>query len=167
MKARIENGQIKIYKNLPNTFTNEDGTVMINFNNAPISVVEDKGFYDVVKPAVDKNIEYYGSIEWDAENSQFKYPILEKTFSKTLAELKEEKKQAVKDLAKKELAATDWYVTRKADIGTQIPSDIQTKRSDVRSKVIERETEIDALTTKKNVAKWQPILFDPPALDLE
>lgn len=167
MKARTENGQIKIYKSLPTEFVNDDGSVTINFNNAPTSVLEAKGFYDVVRPSIDKNIEYYGSIEWDADNSQFKYPKVAKTFSETLTELKDKKKQAVKDLANIELAKTDWYVTRKADLGTAIPSEIQTERSNIRTKVTERETEINALTTKKNVAKWTPILFDPPAIDTE
>lgn len=166
MKARTENGQIKIYKSLPTEFVNDDGSVTLNFRSAPTSLLEEKGFYDVVKPSINKNIESYGSIEWDADNNQFTYPKVANTFTETLTELKDKKKQAVKDIANKELAKTDWYVTRKADLGTAIPSEIQTERSNIRSKVIERETEIDALTTKKNVAKWTPILFDPPVLDI-
>lgn len=166
MKARTENGQIKVYKTLPSEYTKSNGAVVLNFRASDTATLEAEGFYDVVRPSIDKNIEYYGSIEWDADNSQFKYPKVAKTFSETLTELKDKKKQAVKDIANKELAKTDWYVTRKADLGTAIPSEIQTERSNIRSKVTERETEIDALTTKKNVAKWTPILFDPPVLDI-
>jgi len=166
MKARTENGTIKTYKSLPSTYKKSDGSVILNFRKASTEVIEAEGFYDVVKPSYDSRVEQLGNIEWDADNSQFTYPKSDKTFSKTVAELKAEKKQAVKDLANKELAKTDWYVTRKADLGTAIPSEIQTERSDIRSKVTERETEIDALTTKKNVVKWTPILFDPPALDI-
>ena len=35
MKARTENGQIKVYKSLPSEFVNDDGSVIINFKNAP------------------------------------------------------------------------------------------------------------------------------------
>lgn len=37
-----------------------------------------------------------------------------------------------KKLAKQYLADTDWYVTRKAEAGTAIPSDITTKRAQAR-----------------------------------
>ncbi len=166
MKARTENGTIKIYKSLPTEYTKSDGSVILNFRKASTETLEAEGFYDVVKPSYDSRIEELGIIEWDTANNLFTYPKSDKTFSQTVAELKAEKKQAVKDLANRELAKTDWYAIRKADLGTAIPSEIQTERSDIRSKVTEREAEIDALTTKKNVVKWTPILFDLPALDI-
>lgn len=166
MKAKVKNGQIQVYKSLPTEYTKSDGSVILNFRKASTETLEAEGFYDVVKPNYDSRIEELGVIEWDADNNQFTYPKSDKTFSQTVAELKAEKKQLVKDLANKELAKTDWYVTRKADLDIAIPSEIQTERSDIRSKVTERETEIDALTTKKNVVKWTPILFDPPVLDI-
>ena len=38
-------------------------------------------------------------------------------------------------LARKYLAETDWYVTRKAETGKDIPDDIVTKRQEARAKV--------------------------------
>ena len=38
-------------------------------------------------------------------------------------------------LARKYLAETDWYVTRKAETGKAIPDDIATKRQEARDKV--------------------------------
>jgi len=35
------------------------------------------------------------------------------------------------------LASTDWYVLRKSDAGTAIPSDIVTKRAEARAAVVE------------------------------
>ena len=75
--------------------------------------------------------------------------------------MKAEKKVALKKIANQDLSNTDWYVTRKADIGTAIPDEINTQRKEIRDKVIEREAEIDALNTKKKVAQYQVILFDP------
>ena len=39
--------------------------------------------------------------------------------------------------ARRYLAETDWYVTRKAETGKAIPDDIATKRQEAREKVIE------------------------------
>jgi len=40
------------------------------------------------------------------------------------------------------LAETDWYITRKADAGTAVPSAITTHRAAVRTKAAEQETAI-------------------------
>ena len=48
----------------------------------------------------------------------------------------------LKSQAAAELQNTDWYVIRKADAGTAIPSSITTHRAAVRTKVAEMETSI-------------------------
>ena len=50
--------------------------------------------------------------------------------------------RTVKAQAAGELARTDWYITRKADAGTAIPSSITTHRNSVRNKQAEMETKI-------------------------
>ena len=35
------------------------------------------------------------------------------------------------------LASTDWYVTRKTEIGTEIPSDVSAKRQEARNNIVE------------------------------
>ena len=50
--------------------------------------------------------------------------------------------RTVKAQAAGELANTDWYVVRKADAGTAIPSSITTHRNSVRNKQAEMETKI-------------------------
>ena len=52
-------------------------------------------------------------------------------------------KNAVKDEASSRLANYDWYVIRKSEKGTAIPSDISTYRDAVRAACNTRETEID------------------------
>ncbi len=56
--------------------------------------------------------------------------------------LKTELIRAVKAQAGGELRRTDWYVVRKADAGTAIPSAITTHRAAVRTKAAEQETAI-------------------------
>ena len=50
--------------------------------------------------------------------------------------------RTVKAQAAGELSKTDWYIIRKADAGTAIPSAITTHRSSVRNKQAEMETKI-------------------------
>ena len=57
--------------------------------------------------------------------------------------LKTLKKEIVKIEAAAILQETDWYVTRKADVGTAIPSAVSTHRAAVRTKSGEMETAID------------------------
>ena len=45
--------------------------------------------------------------------------------------------------ASSELANTDWYITRKADAGTAVPSAVTTHRAAVRTKSGEMETLIN------------------------
>lgn len=56
------------------------------------------------------------------------------------------------------LTKTDWYVTRKAEAGTAIPSNIATYRADVRTATKTIEDKIDACDT---FAKFKA-LFDTP-----
>ena len=50
--------------------------------------------------------------------------------------------QTIKKQAAGELQNTDWYITRKADAGTAVPSAITTHRAAVRTKCAEMETAI-------------------------
>ena len=50
--------------------------------------------------------------------------------------------RTVKQQAAGELSNTDWYITRKADAGTAVPSAITTHRAAVRTKAAEMETAI-------------------------
>jgi len=55
------------------------------------------------------------------------------------------KTQLIRDVKKEAaniLLETDWYITRKADAGTAVPSSITTHRAAVRTKAAEQETAI-------------------------
>ena len=54
--------------------------------------------------------------------------------------LKTRKINNIKSQAASILAETDWYITRKADAGTAVPSAITTHRAAVRTKCAEQET---------------------------
>ena len=56
--------------------------------------------------------------------------------------LKTVKIRQIKHQASAELANTDWYIVRKADAGTAVPSAITNHRAAVRTKCAEMETDI-------------------------
>ena len=57
--------------------------------------------------------------------------------------LKSQQKDIIKKQAAGILQNTDWYITRKADAGTAVPSAVTTHRAAVRTKSNEMETAID------------------------
>jgi hypothetical protein len=58
----------------------------------------------------------------------------------------------VKQAAGSILANTDWMVTRKADIGTDIPESVVSYRASIRAKANELEASISAVTTVEELA---------------
>ena len=72
------------------------------------------------------------------------------------------------------LSQTDWYIVRKADKSTAIPSNIQTWRDAIRTKATEMENALDACSSVDDIAKlWveydedgkkSGILYDWPEL---
>ena len=68
-----------------------------------------------------------------------------------------------KEIAGSLLAQSDWYVTRKAEAGTEIPADVATYRTAVRTVSGQREAQIAAVTTVeelKSLLKSQPKVWD-------
>jgi hypothetical protein len=90
--------------------------------------------------------------------------------------LKTIKIRTVKQQAAGELSNTDWYITRKADAGTAVPSSITTHRAAVRTKCAEMETAItnasdtpalETLYTYVNTAdEGDPVVMERPLGEL-
>ena len=81
---------------------------------------------------------------WTQEDSDNGYLPSDKSVGDVKVEgLKTIKKRIVKQQAAGILQDTDWYITRKADVGTAVPSAITTHRAAVRTKSNEMETAID------------------------
>lgn len=150
MKAKNYNGTIKVYSQLPKSY----GSIIGGFDLLSDSDLETHGFYDVHTPTYNSNTQELGDIEWDSDNSRFTYPVSNKTFSDTLAAMKTAKIKSLKSIYNNKLSATDWYITRNQEKGTAIPSDIQTERDDLRTECSTKEAEINAKTTKAQVADY-------------
>lgn len=152
-KAINRNGVIKVYEGVPQTLYSSTGT----FLNAPAmssSELRSAGLFDVVMPdGYDSEIHNLGEIYWDSVNLNFTYDKSNKTWSQTLAELKEQKIANLKHTAHSKLAETDWYVVR-AQEGIAAPQSILDDRDAIRTSVEEKEAQINGLTTKAAVIKF-------------
>jgi hypothetical protein len=148
MKGINLNGTIKTYSSVPKTWDN-----ILGVNYMSDEDLKDFGFYDVVRPTT-KQSEQLGNIYFDKANEVFTYPVESRTYTQTVAELKEQKIANLKHLYNSQLAKTDWYVIRGQE-GISVPQSIADKRSQLREECSSKENEINALTTKASIIDYE------------
>lgn len=153
MKARLESGKVVKYSRIPSEWTGTKHYIG-GFHNATTEEHEAEGFFDIITPDYDSVIQEIDNLHFDEEQNAFVYDVNDKTISETVAELKEIKIKELKEMAYHKLSNTDWYAIRKAENGTDIPSNIQTERDAIRTDVATKEGEINALKTKASVLKY-------------
>tara|TARA_A100001388_G_scaffold252631_1_gene215237 strand:+ start:1722 stop:2252 length:531 start_codon:yes stop_codon:yes gene_type:complete len=170
MIAIEKSGTIQTFNRLPNEWNDEKG-YHINFRK--VSNKEDYGFYDVITPEYDKVTQQLSPIFWDADNKVFTYTVNNIDFDATYPELDEEGEETGKTIsvydkdklkadiivtvkadANRLLAPTDWYSSRKSELGTAIPDNILADRKKIRDKVDAIEAEVAALTTVESILKY-------------
>ena len=172
MIAIERSGTIQTFTRLPNEW-NDDKGYHINFRK--ITNKEDYGFYNVVTPAYDSVTQSLSQIFWDADNKVFTYTVNNTDFDATYTvevedeegnkteetksvydkdKLKADIISSVKRDANNLLSPTDWYSSRKSELGTAIPDNILADRKKIRDKVIAIEAEVAALTTVESILKY-------------
>jgi hypothetical protein len=141
------NGTIKTFSRLPKVWSDENGT-HLNITDGQVF-----GFYSVVTPAINQS-EELGDIYFDVDAEVFTYPVQSKTYTQTVAELKEQKIANLKHLYNSQLAKTDWYIIRGQE-GNAVPQDILDARTALRTECATHETNINAKTTKASVIDYE------------
>lgn len=141
------NGTIKTFSRLPKVWSDENGTHLNITDGASY------GFYTVVTPAT-KQSEQLGDIYFDTDAEVFTYPVESRTYTQSVAELKEQKIETLKSLYNSQLAKTDWYIIRGQE-GTAVPQDILDARTALRTECAAHETNINAKTTKASVIDYE------------
>ena len=147
MIAIQHEGAIKRFTSLPKVWKDDNG-VHLNITDGAAY-----GFYPFVTPSYDSTTQYLGDLEWDADSSTFTYPVIDKSWSQTVAELKESKIANLKSIYNRKLEQTDWYIIR-AQEGIAAPQEIIDARAALRTECATKEDEINALTTKKAVVSY-------------
>jgi len=154
MKAVNNNGIITTYPDVPKQFRSSTG-YHLNARGMTADELRNAGMFDVIIPEeYDSRVHDLDEIYFDSAASVFKKDIINKTWSQTLAQLKEQQINNFKGQIGSKLTQTDWYIIRNADDATEIPADITTARAELRTQSNTVETEINALTTKKAVMSY-------------
>ena len=154
MKAVNNAGVITFYQSLPNSFRSSTG-LHLNVKGWSDQDMKDNGLFDVIiDEDYDSRIHNLGEIYWDTEATVFRKDKSNKTWSKSLSELKEQSISNFKHRIGSELAKTDWYIIREADNGADVPADIVDARVALRELSDTVESEINALTTKAKVITY-------------
>ena len=165
MKARLEAGKVVKYSQIPNTIVS-GGKTYVNAKRLSSDELEELGFFDVIVPDYDPVTEVIYNLHFDnaypsptpededATREVFTYDKKTKVISETVAELKISQIKALKKVAYDKLSPTDWYAIRKAENGTDIPASVVTERDGIRTSVATKESEINALTTKATILKY-------------
>jgi len=154
MKAVNNEGVITFYQSLPNSFRSSTG-LHLNVKGWSDSKMKDNGLFDVIiDDNYDERIHDLGEIYWDTGATVFRKDKSNKTFDKSLSELKEQAISNFKSRIGSELAKTDWYIIREMDNGADVPADIVDARVALRELSDTVESEINALTTKAKVITY-------------
>ena len=148
MIAIQHEGAIKRFTSLPKVWKDDNG-VHLNITDGAAY-----GFYPIVTPSYDSAIQKLGDLEWDADSSTFTYPVIDRTWTQTVAELKEAKIANLKAIYNRKLSETDWYIVREAEGGTAAPQSILDDRTALRTECGTKEGEINAKTTKAAVVSY-------------
>jgi hypothetical protein len=152
MRAKEINGEIKLFNTLPSTW-NGKKHYMGGFASSPVEVLEEEGFYEVVDPQYDSATEKLGELY--LEDNKYYYRVIQKTWSESLAELKENKIYYLQEHTNSLLLATDWYYIRKLDRNIDVPQEIEDQRAIILNNHNDHEAAINALTKKAEVVKYE------------
>ena len=171
MKAIEINGKISVIKNLPKTLNTENGLVL-NFDKQSKEELEALGYFDFVKPAIDKDTQSLGNVYFDKKKKVFTREIIEKDFSATYEDeegnelpaydLEAKKSELIgklKGMCGSMLASTDWQVTRLAERGTAIDAEVASKRQSILDKCDAKELEVKAITSYVDALKYNTSFY--------
>ena len=157
MWALIVDGSINRFFKVPTAFKHPTTGIQYPRNWLNLASDSEKasvGFIEVTYSGSHKSGEYYNNSEsapvYDA--SKGTVVITKSSTAKNLADLKEGKKTDASNSAYSALQSTDWYVVRKEEISTAIPSKITAYRTAVRLVCNSLKTAIDSASDVDAVA---------------
>ena len=154
MKAVNNNGIITTYPDTPKQFKSSTG-FHLNARSMSEDELRNAGLFDVIiDESYDSRIHILDEIYWDSAASVFRKDAVDKTWSQTLEELKEQQINNFKGQIGSTLAATDWYIIRNADNGTEVPTEVAEARQALRDQSDSVESEINSLSTKAEVMSY-------------
>ena len=150
MKGILVNGEIKTFGSIPKVWNDDNGT--------HLNIKEGFGFLDVVTPTYDSRVEELSAIK--LVGNVYTYDVVDMVITQTLAELKTQKIDNLKNLIGSQLEKTDWFVIRQMDSGEVAPQEVIDSRAELRTQSNTIGAEIKALNTKKAVLTYDLPTFN-------
>jgi hypothetical protein len=176
MKALVKNNQIKLYKQLPETWDGPNGHIL-NFRQATEEVLRENNFYNVVKPGYNPMTQTKGGLYFDQANSIVTYDVTDIDFDQDIdildeegnvtgtekrykiADIKASKISEIKNKAGELLKPTDWQVLRKTERSIDIDADVATERAGILTEADRLEAEVNAFTNYADVLQYRVQFF--------
>lgn len=174
MKARLEQGVVKQYSEIPKAFltvaeylpTIEGHNLDENGNSLAYiegQIVKDAdtlsddtlklfGFFDYVRPQYDSRIEELGDIYFN--DDIFTQDVQDRDLVLTLEEYKQNIISSYDYLLHQQFSKTDYHYIKQLELDTEIPQDVLDSRTALRAEAEVVKAEINALTTKKDVLTY-------------
>ena len=160
MKAVNNEGVITFYQSVPNSFRSSTG-LHLNVKEWSNQDMKDNGLFDVIiDDNYDSRIHDLGEIYWDTQSTCFRKDYTNKIYTKSLEEYKQQAINNFNSRVESELAKSDWYIIREMENGTEVPSEITSKRQTLRDTANGTEIEINKLITIEEI-----ITFDYPNIN--
>lgn len=150
MKAKDYNGTIKIFKRVPKSY----GNIIGGFDLLSDAELQTHGFYNVNRPSINETTQTLGAIYFNSSANEFTYPVVDKTWTRTLDELKEERIDEAKSIANAELYKTDWIIIRDKELGNTTAQATLDARAAIRTACANHETAINSKTEKADVVAY-------------
>ena len=171
MVGKEINGKIVITKNLPESIEVDGGT-MHGFNKQSKEFIESHGYYPVVKPSIDSETQSLGNVYFDKKKKVFTREIIDFDFNTVntdedgvetpaydLAAKKVQIIATLKGMCGSMLSGTDWQVTRLAERGIEIDTEVASKRQSILDKCDSKELEVKALTSYVDALKYNTSFY--------
>ncbi len=79
MKARIENGAVRLYGALPSRFSGITGNYAGGFHLLDAEIHRAEGFYDLEQPEFDDSLQRLGAVYFDQQDQVFRHQVIDRT----------------------------------------------------------------------------------------
>ena len=149
MYARLTNGVIREHVRIPSIHTNDDGSIIMNFNRSSKQEHNALGYYEAEVTEYNKQTQNVGEWVLDATDSVYRRAVTSKDFTSIQFNLADKKAgliEQVKEFCTEKLKQTDHYVIRKTERRKAIPAAIVTLRAETLAACDAAELEIEAIT---------------------
>lgn len=162
-KARLENGQVSTYTSNPKPFSIIEGyengfTVGVNYWGGDALTEQEWqsfGFFPYTPPEYDSRVEEITSITFNESSSIFEAIVSDRTWDESLDDLKASKISNLKNIYNAKLSETDWIIIRDTELGNTTSQSVLDERSALRSECSTKEAEINAISTKRDLALYE------------